>query len=504
MQYFYIIFLQIIFTKAGKIKQNERIVYEACILLVRIKRGGRLTLPARASMWYTVTSAAERGISFIFTPIFTRTLSPEEYGLYPLYVSYMSLFTILITLEIGSSVIYRALARFKGREDELISSLLGVISVLFGAVLSVILIFPEYLSSITGLGGEILVFLAVQVLLNGILGLYVAKCRYLYEYRAVSLINLALALLSPTLSLILIKFTRVRATARIIAPLIVSALIVLPLAVRIVRQGKRLVSREILGFIFRVVLPLLPHFISTAVIAQSGKIIVGRSFGEEALAKYSVVFSMGFVFSLITVGINSALTPWVNRKLAEKNEDKIAATIDPLFSLFALMTLSGLCFSPEGLAFLAPREYGSALGAIYPLSLSVLTGFLVTIINAMLLFYEKSHLISAASIITAVINLLLGITLTARYGYIAAALVQLASSLILFIISTVMLGGVSHKTVIRPYRQLGVITFSAVVSMLLYLLRHAFVSRMLILLALFMLAIPIALECKSLIIEKKV
>ena len=455
-------------------------------------------------MWYTVTSAVERGVNFIFTPIFTRTLTPEEYGLYPLYVSYMSLFTILITLELGGNVLYRALSRFKGREDEFIASSLGVISMLFGILLSVILIFPEYLSSITGLGREMLIFLATQVLLNGIVGLYVAKCRYLYEYKTASMINLAISVLSPALSLIFIKFTRVRATARIIAPLIITALIVLPLAVRILHRGKRLALREIWGFIFRVDLPLLPHFISTAVIAQSGKIIVGRFFGEEALAKYSVVFSMGFVFSLITVGINSALAPWVNRKLAEKNEEKIAATVDPLFALFALMTLSGLCFSPEGLAFLAPREYGSALGAIYPLSLSVLTGFLVTIINAVLLFYEKSHLISAASIITAVINLLLGITLTARYGYIAAALVQLASSLILFIITTLMLGGVSHKTVIRPYRQLGVITFSAVVSMLLYLLRHAFVSRMLILIVLFMLAIPIALECKSLIIEKKV
>ena len=472
-------------------------------MLVRIKKGRRLTLPARASMWYTATSAIERGISFIFTPIFTRTLSPEEYGLYPLYVSYMSLFTILITLELGGNVIYRALARFKGREDELICSSLGVILILFGIVLSAILIFPEYLSAITGLGRETLIFLAVQVLLNGVVGLYVAKCRYTYEYKAASLINLVPAVLSPTLSLVLIKFTRVRATARIVAPLIISTLVALPIAVRIVRQGKRLLSREILSFIFRVDLPLLPHFVAAAVTAQSGKIIVGRSFGEEALAKYSVVFSMGFVFSLITFGINSALAPWVNRKLAEKNEDKIAATIDPLFSLFALMTLSGLCFSPEGLAFLAPREYGSALGAIYPLSLSVLTGFLVTVINAVLLFYEKSHLISTASIIAAAINLLLGITITAKYGYIAAALVQLASSLILFIISAAMLGGVSHKTIIRPYRQLGVITFSAAVSVILYLLRHAFVSRMLILLALFMLAIPIALECKSLIIEKK-
>jgi O-antigen/teichoic acid export membrane protein len=239
------------------------------------------------------------------------------------------------------------------------------------------------------------------------------------------------------------------------------------------------------------------------VIAQSGKIIVGRYFGEGALAKYSVVFSMGFVFSLITAGINSALTPWVNRKLASENGDKITEIIEPAFTLFALMTLCGLCFSPEGLAFLAPREYREALGAIYPLSISVLVGFLTTIINAVLLFCNRSHLISAASIITACVNLILGLTLTARYGYIAAALVQLVSALLLFLISAAMVGGVSQKPILNPKACLTVLGLVGVGSVLLYLLRAAVISRALIFAALVMLAIPVAMRCKSLIIEKK-
>ena len=471
---------------------------------VIIKKSRRLTLPARASVWYTLTSALERGVSFIFTPIFTRVLTPEEYGLYPLYVSFMSLFTIAITLELTGSVIYRGLARYKGRENEFISCTLGIICLTFGISLALILTFGNFLSSFTGLGKNILLFLALQVFSNGILNLYIAKCRYSYEYRRASAINATLAVLSPTLSFALINFTRVRASARIVAPLAVSLLIAVPLLIAIVRQGKRIWCGEIWRFVLKLDLPLLPHFIATAVIAQSGKIIVGRYFGEDALAKYSVVFSMGFVFSLITVGINSALTPWVNRKLASGNADKVREVVEPLFALFSLMTLCGLCFSPEGLAFLAPREYRSSLGAIYPLSISVLVGFLTTIINAVLLFREKSHLISAASIITACINLILGLTITARYGYIAAALVQVASSLILFAISTLMLGGVSQKTIINPKSHATVIGFVALVSLVLYLLRGELLSRTLIFIALVMLAIPVALRCKSLIIEKKV
>ena len=483
--------------------QNEGFLCEACILAVNIKKVGRLTLPARASVWYTVTSALERGVGFIFTPIFTRALTPEEYGLYPLYVSFMSLFTIAITLELSGNIIYRGLSKYRGREDELISCVFGIICLFFFIVLALLIAFGNIASRFTGLGREILLFLAFQVFFSGILNLYVAKCRFLYEYKTVSLINTALAILSPTLSFVLINFTRVRASARIIAPLALTAIIAVPLGIMIIARGKRLFSREIWGFILRLDIPLLPHFAATALIAQSGKIIVGRYFGEEALAKYSVVFSMGFVFSLITVGINSALSPWVNRKLESGESERVGEVVEPAFALFALMTLCGMCFSPEGLAFLAPREYATALGAIYPLSLSVLVGFLTAIINAALLFHGKSHLISTASIITAVVNLALGLTLTARHGYIAAALVQLASSLILFGISAVMVGGVSQKSIVNPKSHLAIVAIAGVVSMLLYLLRDMLLSRVLLFAALVMIALPIALRCKSLIIEKK-
>lgn len=472
-------------------------------MLAKIIKRPRLTLPARASVWYTATSALERGVNFIFTPIFTRALTPEEYGLYPLYVSFMSLFTIVIALELGGNVVYRGLAKYKGREDEFMSCALGVIFLSTLVSLIALSLYGDAIAGFTGLSREMLLFLALQIFFNGALNLYLAKGRYSYEYKGVSAINAALALLSPTLSFLLIKFTRVRASARIVAPLIVTALVALPLIIMMLYRGRRLFSREIWGYIFKLDLPLLPHFIATAVIAQSGKIIVGRYFGEEALAKYSIVFSMGFVFSLITVGINSALTPWINRKLAGGEGERIAAAVEPAFTLFALLTLCGLCFSPEGLAFLAPREYGSALGAIYPLSISVLIGFLSTITNAVLLFHERSHLISTASLIAAAVNLTLGLTVTARYGYIAAAFVQLASALVLFAVSAVMLGGVSKKRLLKPISHLAVIGFTAASSGLLYLLRYSFLSRSLLFVALVMLTVPVMLKCKTLIMEKE-
>ena len=316
-----------------------------------------------------------------------------------------------------------------------------------------------------------------------------------------SFINIAFAIASPSLSLFLINFTRVRSEARIVAPLAVSALIALPIAINILFSAKCKFSLGVARHLVKNATLLLPHFAAMTVMAQIGKITVGRFFGEGELAKYSVVFSMGFLFSLVTGGINSALSPWITRKLSSNNGDKIKTTAEKVFPLLATMTLMGLCFSPEGLAFLAPPEYREAIGAVYPISVSVLFTFLVLLINAILLYYEKGHLVTVASVVAAVVSIVLNLTVTSRYGYIAAALLQAASALILLLISALMLGGVLKKRDFGTSKYISVILTTSLFALLLFALRDVFLSRLLIFVSLSLVLIPQAIECKNLIKE---
>ena len=48
----------------------------------------RLNAPARSSLLFTLTNLFSKGASLVFTPIFTRLLTPEEYGEYSLFSSY--------------------------------------------------------------------------------------------------------------------------------------------------------------------------------------------------------------------------------------------------------------------------------------------------------------------------------------------------------------------------------------------------------------------------------
>ena len=76
----------------------------------------------KAGIWYTICNFAIRGINFITTPFFTRLISKSDYGLYSNYASWLSLLTILTTLDLYTSV-SRAKFDYEDNLDNYISSI---------------------------------------------------------------------------------------------------------------------------------------------------------------------------------------------------------------------------------------------------------------------------------------------------------------------------------------------------------------------------------------------
>ena len=52
----------------------------------------------KASLWFTICSILQKGISFITVPIFTRLLTTEQYGVVSIFYSWESIFIIFCTL----------------------------------------------------------------------------------------------------------------------------------------------------------------------------------------------------------------------------------------------------------------------------------------------------------------------------------------------------------------------------------------------------------------------
>ena len=66
-----------------------------------IKRYRNLSLQAKAAIWYTICNLLQKGILLIAVPIYTRILSPEQYGAYTVFLSWLEIFEILATFRLS-------------------------------------------------------------------------------------------------------------------------------------------------------------------------------------------------------------------------------------------------------------------------------------------------------------------------------------------------------------------------------------------------------------------
>ena len=58
-----------------------------------------LPIPVKAALWYTICSIVQKSLSFLVTPIFTRIMSKEDYGLYTVYNSWYWVVVVFATLD---------------------------------------------------------------------------------------------------------------------------------------------------------------------------------------------------------------------------------------------------------------------------------------------------------------------------------------------------------------------------------------------------------------------
>lgn len=77
-----------------------------------------LPLPVKASVWYTFSNVLVKGISLLSTPIFTRVMSPSEYGTFALFQSWFNIVIIFTSLNIFMSGYIKGLLLYKENIDQ--------------------------------------------------------------------------------------------------------------------------------------------------------------------------------------------------------------------------------------------------------------------------------------------------------------------------------------------------------------------------------------------------
>ena len=186
------------------------------------------------------------------------------------------------------------------------------------------------------------------------------------------------------------------------------------------RQGKKFYDKKYWLYALKFNLPLVPHYLSQIVLSQSDKLMINSFCGSAATAYYSVAYTLSMVLQILNSSVSGTMNPWIYKSLRDGKAKNIGKTSYPILMVIALCNFMVIAVAPELLTILAPANYQSALAVIPPVTASVYFMFLYNLFATFEYYYEKTQYVMMASIIGAVMNIILNAVFIPYFGYSAA------------------------------------------------------------------------------------
>lgn len=386
-------------------------------------------LAIKSGIWYAISHFLLKSIGFITTPIFTRILTLEEYGIYNNYTSWTSIMTIIISFDLAASLI-SAKYDFAENFDSYIFSV-GVLEAISSCIWFIsVNTFDKFFVNVFNLNITQINYMLIYVFFSSIFSLFQARERFLYKYKTNAVLSVVNAIGSTVLSLILVINMRDRLSGRIVGMLIPMAMIGSILAMYILKKGK-VVNPRYWTYAICICLPYIPHALSLSLLNSMDRIMIDRICGAEDTALYSLAYTCGAMLTILISSLNGAYAPWLGDQLHDKNIKTIKKLSYIYVCIFVYAAIGIMLVTPEVLLIMGGQEYVNAKYVLAPVSLGVIFQFLYTMYVNLEQFEKKTVGMAIATAIAAGINYILNMLFIPKYGYIAAAYTTAASYLCL-------------------------------------------------------------------------
>lgn len=385
-----------------------------------LKKYESLSLPVKASLWYTVCSIVNKGMALLSTPIFTRVMSEEQYGQFSIFQSWTAILIIFTSLNIFLSSYQKGLILFNNDVDGFTSSQLGLIITITTGFCFVYLIAPSFWSNFFELSPVLMIAMFAELFFMPATELWSAKQRFDYKYKKYVALTIVMTAFSLGGGIIAVNSTSYKTEARIYTDMMAKSLAGLSLLVLLFCRGKKFYNKKYWHYALGFNIPLIPHYLSNYVLNQADRLMIGRMIGNAQAAYYSVAYTISSMMMLVMTAINNSLTPYIYKSIAAKKTSNIKKIANGLVVLIACLCICVMAFAPEVIYIFAGEKYTDAIYVIPPIALSVLFIFEYSLFSTIEYYYEKTKWISTATCICAVLNLVLNFVFIRMYGYYAA------------------------------------------------------------------------------------
>lgn len=393
----------------------------------------------RDSALYTASTVLTRGISFLLLPVYTRVLTPEEFGILDYFVVLGAIASIVVTLEIlqGFSRNISDFVEDKKRKSELVStciwfvvgtnSLMLVAVTIFSVPLATVLLDSPSKASLIELAGW-------SYWVGGIFNVILNQLRWEIRAIASAILSLLSAVITFVFTLFLVVLLELGIQGALLAQIIGGFLSLLPGFYLVRSSIKFKFDEQSLKNMLAFSIPLVPSSLGVIVATYFDRIAIKELLSFSDLGIYAIALKISMIISLVFIGFRGALTPliYANHKI-ESTPRELAKIFMMFCYLTLLMSMFISIFSKEIVFYLLDESFKESYKLIPYLVLSAVLSNMY-IFAPGLDIHRKTLSISAINILIAIISIPLNYIFIINFGIMGAALAGVVSFGIGFII----------------------------------------------------------------------
>lgn len=389
------------------------------------------------SFLYTISTLLTKGIGFIMLPIYTSFFSPKDFGVLDMLLITGNFLSIVIGLEVHQSVArFFPEAKSETEKRRIVSTAFWVILITF-----VIFLVPTYFNA-----KFLSVYLFKDKSYESIVKIALLSygCNFAYYFSSSQLkwqlktkenvfVSLVYSGLSAIGACFLLKNFNLGLSSIFLSQ-ILGAFFGIAASVYMSKEYYEiLIDKAMLKKMLNFSIPLVFSTLTVYAMLYVDRIMINSMLKSEDLGFYAFAYRIASVVGLVTIGIQTALTPIIYSNF---NNPDFAKQIAKLFHLFLLcsffLLLLLFIFSPKVVLLIASDKYMRASPLIPWVAISMLfTG--VTNFTPGIFIEKKTHLILYINIASFLLNLVIGYCFIKFFGLMGAVCATAISSVAYFL-----------------------------------------------------------------------
>lgn len=399
----------------------------------------------KASSAYVVCSVLQRCLSFITLPLFTRLLTKDEYGISTVYTSTLAVVIIFTTLNLPYGSFSPAMMKFEKDREGYISAVNTICSLFTAAYFIVYFLFRDFWNGLLDLPTELMILMGFEMLFNTAIQFWMGKTRFEYRYKPFVVVTLLISVVGTSCSILAVLLLPNKGVVKVIAHGIVVCAIGLAIMLQSLVKGRKPFSKEYWKYALSFNIPLIPYYLSQIIFNQSDRLMINSMTGRSNAAMYGVAYSLAFILTFVLNAINNSYVPWMYKKL-KKNEFQDNKKVSLIIAtIMAVLLLGVIALAPEIILVMAGEQYTPAIWVVPPVSMSLLLLFYAQLFINVEFYFEEKYKLVGASILAAVVNIVLNYFGIKMIGFVAAGYTTLISYILFAVCNYLAIKGVCRK-----------------------------------------------------------